>query len=148
MFSNSINNLNTTDVVTINERSYYASEDAAQIAVSTIKNEVNKYYMTMKNASSYAAYQNLYDNFFNYLQGRLVGESSILTSPDFVESELDGKTTLTCTMDTPSVKASGYLGTTFTVTAVTTIEGVDRTVVGKLRVDAAPFHSSGLRLPR
>ena len=139
VFSNSINNLNTTDVITINERSYYASEDAAQIAVSTIKNEVNKYYMAMKDASSYAAYQSLYDNFFNYLQGRLVGASSILSSPDFIESELDGKTTLTCTMDTPSIKASGYLGTTFTVTAVTTIEGVDRTVIGKLRVDAAPL---------
>ena len=139
VFSNSINNLNTTDVVTINERSYYASENAAQIAVSTIKNEVNKYYMTMMAATSTSAYQSLYDNFFTYLQGRLVGSGSILSSPDFVESELDGKTTLTCTMATPSMQASGYLGTTFTVTATTTIEGVEREVVSKLRVDAAPL---------
>jgi Tfp pilus assembly protein PilX len=137
--SSATNNLTTTDVVTINERSYYAAEDAAQIAIATIKNEISKYYMTMKDASNDAVYQSLYNNFFNYLSGRLTGENSILSSPDFVESELDGSTTVTCVMDTPTMQASGYYGTTFVVTCVTTLEGISRTVVGKLRVDAAPL---------
>jgi len=52
VLSNATNNLNATDVIAVNERSYYASENAAQVAISTIKNEVSKYYMTMKDASS------------------------------------------------------------------------------------------------
>ncbi len=139
VISNSMNNLTATDVVTVNERSYYASENAAQVAISTIKNEVSQYYMTMKNSSSYTAYQALYSSFFTYLQGRLVGENSILAEPDFVQNELDGKTTVTCTMNTPTTQSSGYLGTTFNVTCTTTIDGVSRTVRGSLRVDAAPL---------
>ncbi len=133
------NNLVATDTMTDNERSYYASENAAQVAISTIKNEVSKYYMTMKQVSNYAAYQALYDNFFTYLAGRLTGPNSILATPDFIENELDGNTTVVCVMSTPTTQSSGYLGTTFTVTCTTSIENTQRVVVGKLRVDAAPI---------
>lgn len=140
IISSSMNNLTATDVITVNERSYYAAENATQVAVSTIKNEVSKYYMTMvNNSSSYAAYQTLYANFFTYLSGRLIGANSILSSPDFITSELDGNTTVTCTMDTPATQTSGYLGTTFTVTSTTTIDGLPRSVTGSVRVDAVPL---------
>ncbi len=133
------NNLTATDVVTVNERTYYASENAAQIAISTIKNEVSKYYMTMKAASNYSAYEALYGSFFTYLSSRLTGSNSILTAPDFVENELDGNTTVVCVMDTPVTQPSGHMGTTFTVTCTTTLDGVSRTVIGKLKVEAAPL---------
>jgi len=42
-------------------------------------------------------------------------------------------------MDTPAVQASSYLGTTFVVTATTTVDGVSRKVEGSLQVDAAPL---------
>ena len=84
VIANASNNLKITDVVTLNERSYYASEDAAQVAMSTIKNEVSKYYMTMQNASSSSAYQTTVRQLFSYLSGKLTGAGSILAAPDFI----------------------------------------------------------------
>lgn len=63
---------------------------------------------------------------------------SILSNPDFVQNELDGKTTVVATMSTPTLQASGVNGATFTVTCTTVIEGVPRTVIGTLDVDAMP----------
>lgn len=136
--STSFSNMQVSKVVTDNERSYYAAENAAQISIATIKDEITKYYMKMGQSDSQSTYLYLYGNFFNHLEGRLTGESSILSNPDFVQNELDGKTTVVATMSTPTLQASGVNGATFTVTCTTVIEGVPRTVIGTLDVDAMP----------
>jgi Tfp pilus assembly protein PilX len=136
--STSVSNMQISKTITENERSYYAAENAAQIAVSAIKNEVTKYYMLMGQSDSQGTYLAYYDNFFNYLSARLTGESSVLTDPDFVQNELDGKTSVTCTMSTPTMQESGVNGAEFTVTCTTVVDGVDRTVVGKVQVNAMP----------
>ncbi len=136
--ASSANNMNISKTVTQNERSYYAAENATQLAMSTIKDEVTKYYMQMGESDTYSTYLSLYNSFFTYLESRLIGEGSILADPDFVQNELDGTTSLTCTMSTPTMQPSGYNGVTFTVTSTTIIDGVPRTVTCTLNVDAAP----------
>ncbi len=136
--SASFNNMQVSKTVTENERSYYAAENAAQVAISTIKSEINKYYLLMGQSSSQSDYLALYSNFFNYLNDRVTGETSILSNPDFIQNELDGTTSVSCTMSTPTLQESGFNGATFTVTCITIIDGVPRTVIGTLDVDAMP----------
>jgi Tfp pilus assembly protein PilX len=50
----STNNMQISKTVTENERSYYAAENATQVAISTIKDEITKYYMQMGQSGSYS----------------------------------------------------------------------------------------------
>jgi Tfp pilus assembly protein PilX len=136
--SASFSNMQISKIISDNERCYYAAEDAAEISISVIKDEVTKYYMEIGQSASQSTYLTMYENFFPYLAGRLTGENSILSDPDFVESELDGITTVTCTMSEPTLKESGVNGVTFTVTCTSVIDDVPRTVIGTLDVEAQP----------
>lgn len=64
--STSFSNMQVSKVVTDNERSYYAAENAAQISIATIKDEITKYYMKMGQSDSQSTYLYLYGNFFNH----------------------------------------------------------------------------------
>ncbi|MCK5129314.1 MAG: hypothetical protein KAQ68_05665, partial [Clostridiales bacterium] len=86
ILSNSVENLKLSDTIVESEKSYYASEDTATIAIATIKDEVSKYYMTMRNASNYSAYQTLYNNFFTYFSNRFTGVNSVLITPYFLSN--------------------------------------------------------------
>ncbi len=139
ILSNSVENLKLSDTIVESEKSYYASEDTATIAIATIKDEVSKYYMTMRNASNYSAYQTLYNNFFTYFSNRFTGVNSVLITPYFLSNELKGNTTLACTMDTPTIQDSGVMGTYFHITSTSKSNNAPRTVYGSLFIEAAPI---------
>ena len=139
ILSNSLKNLEVTNIISDSERAYYASENAAQLAINTIKNEVIHYYATMRAASSYSAYLIMYNNFFTHLQSRLIGEGSVLNTPDFITVQIDDNTIITCNMDTPTTQENGYLGTTFHIISSTTLDETPRIYNGSIDVVAAPI---------
>ncbi|MCK5129313.1 MAG: pilus assembly PilX N-terminal domain-containing protein [Clostridiales bacterium] len=139
VISTSLGNLSISDTIADSEKAYYSAEDAAQIAIATIKDEVSYYYSVMRKSENYATYLLMYNNFFNYLEERLAGEGSILQEPNFISDQLDDDISIICTMEEPTTQTSGYLGATFEITCASIVDASPRIIKASIEVEAAPI---------